>query len=84
MARGFESKAVEEQQTQHRTGHDTESAAASGALKAKTAAHGVKERERQSLELQKERILDERTSSPHRRAALEAALKEIEGRIQLL
>jgi hypothetical protein len=80
MAKGFESKAVEEQQAQH----DTGSAAASSALRAKTTAHGVKERERQSLELQKERILDERTSSPHRRAALAAALEEIEGRIAAL
>ena len=81
MAKGFESKAVEEQQAQAHQSHD---ANASGALKLKTAAYGVKERERQSLELQKERILDERTSSPHRRAALAAALKEIEGRIALL
>lgn len=38
-------------------------------------------RQRQELELQRERILDERTSSPHRRAALAAALAEIEGRL---
>ncbi len=30
------------------------------------------------LELQRERVLSERTSSPHRRSALEAALLEIE------
>lgn len=35
-------------------------------------------RRRQSLELQRERILSERTSSPHRRSALEAALIDIE------
>ena len=35
-------------------------------------------RKRQALELQRERILSERTSSPHRRSALEAALLEIE------
>jgi hypothetical protein len=41
-------------------------------------------RERQSLELQKERILSERTSSPHRRSALAAALTDIEKRIASL
>ncbi|MBT9331446.1 hypothetical protein [Paracidobacterium acidisoli] len=43
-----------------------------------------RQRERQSLELQKERILDQRTSSPHRRAALEAALADIEARLSAL
>lgn len=38
----------------------------------------ARKRERQALELQRERILDERTSNPHRRAALEAALADIE------
>jgi hypothetical protein len=32
----------------------------------------------QALAMQRERILSERTSSPHRRSALEAALLEIE------
>lgn len=39
-------------------------------------------RQRQSLEMQRERILSERTSSPVRRSALLAALKEIEARLQ--
>lgn len=39
------------------------------------------ERQRQDLDLQRERILSERTSSPVRRAALEAALAEIESRL---
>ena len=38
----------------------------------------------QSLELQRERVLSERTSSPHRRAALEAALADIEAKIATL
>lgn len=37
-----------------------------------------KKRRVQELELQRERVLSERTSSPHRRSALEAALLEIE------
>jgi hypothetical protein len=38
-------------------------------------------RRRQELELQRERILSERTSSPHRRSALAAALLEIEEKL---
>ena len=44
-------------------------------------AEAARHRQRQELELQRERILDERTSSPHRRAALEAALADIEARL---
>lgn len=49
--------------------------------KPNAAAEATQKRQRQELELQRERILDERTSSPHRRAALEAALTEIEARL---
>ena len=35
-------------------------------------------------DLQRERVLSERTSSPVRRAALEAALADIEARLALL
>lgn len=38
-------------------------------------------RQRQTLELQRERILSERTSSPHRRSALENALANIEEKL---
>lgn len=41
-------------------------------------------RQKQALELQRERILSERTSSPHRRAALTAALSDIESKLNLL
>jgi hypothetical protein len=40
-----------------------------------------RQRQLQSLQLQRERILSERTSSPHRRSALEAALLEIEEKL---
>ena len=45
------------------------------------AARTAKLRLRQALELQRKRILDERTSNPIRRAALEAALSEIEAKL---
>ena len=38
-------------------------------------------RKRQELELQRERILSERTSSPHRRSALSLALADIEEKL---
>jgi len=47
-------------------------------------ANASRLRERQALELQRDRILDERTSSPIRRAALEAALKDIEAKLASL
>ena len=63
-------------------------AAASSSASAAKAAHAVDEaerkRKRQALELQRERILSERTSSPHRRSALSAALLEIEERLSEL
>jgi hypothetical protein len=43
-----------------------------------------KQRKLQGLHLQRERILSERTSSPHRRSALEAALLEIEEQLAQL
>ena len=52
--------------------------------KPNAGAEAARKRQRQELELQRERILDERTSSPHRRAALEAALTEIEARLALI
>lgn len=79
MARGWESKSVEEQVEQKAQSGDSADA---GARKAgEMAAKAVKARQRQELELQRERILDERTSNPVRRAALEAALTEIEAKL---
>gem|GEM_PF-4038021 len=45
------------------------------------AKEAARARQRQALELQRERILDERTSNPNRRAALEAALADIESKL---
>jgi hypothetical protein len=43
-----------------------------------------RERHRQSLNLQRENILSQKTSHPARRAALEAALAQIEGQISAM
>lgn len=43
-----------------------------------------RERQKQALNLQKENILSQRTSSPARRAALESALADIEAQIAKL
>ena len=50
-------------------------------IKGNLAADADRKRQRQALELQRERILSERTSSPHRRSALSVALADIEERL---
>jgi hypothetical protein len=79
MARGFDSKSVEDQIAEGQHQKETDAKKQQAARDTASVA-----RERQSLELQKERILSERTSSPHRRHALEAALADIEKRIAAL
>ena len=78
MSKGWESKSVEEQQA---------AAAAQAertAAPANAAGEAERKRKRQELELQRERILSERTSSPHRRSALSAALIDIEEKLAQL
>jgi hypothetical protein len=76
MSRGWESKSVEEQQNQ---------AAAPKPVTANDNAEvAERKRRRQALELQRERILSERTSSPHRRSALTIALADIEEKLSEL
>jgi hypothetical protein len=74
MARGWESKSVEEQLA------DRQASAVNAAEVRQQAAVGQaeKQRRRQTLELQREQILNERTSNPHRRMALQSALADIE------
>ena len=77
MSKGWESKNVEEQQAQ------------SGAQKPQgdpegAAAAAERKRRIQDLEMQRERVLSERTSSPHRRSALELALATIERELEQL
>ncbi len=78
MARGWESKSVEEQVEQRQS--------ESAPRKPAEAATGdtARKLQRQALELQRERILDERTSSPIRRKALVAALADIEAKLAAL
>jgi hypothetical protein len=79
MSRGWESKSVEGQQAEAEASAPEQSAQA---MKAKPAGNihldADKKRRLQALQLQRERILSERTSSPHRRTALGAALLAIE------
>lgn len=49
-----------------------------------TVSDAERARARQALELQRERILSERTSSPHRRSALENALASVEEQLSEL
>jgi hypothetical protein len=87
MARGWESKSVEEQMANAaenkpaRAGEATMSHEERRLAVEKSAAT---ERKRQTLTLQRENILSQRTSSPDRRAALAAALAEIEQLIKTL
>jgi hypothetical protein len=74
MARGWESKSVEEQLADQQA----EGKSVSQKDRQASVAAADKQRKRQSLELQREQILNERTSNPHRRAALQAALADIE------
>ena len=48
------------------------------------AQEAERKRHRQDLELQRERILSERTSSPHRRNALTIALADVEEKLSEL
>jgi hypothetical protein len=81
MARGWESKSVEEQMA-----NASEDGAAGLSqderLRAAAQERAARERQKQSLELQRELILSQRTSNPGRRAALEAALKQIESQLE--
>lgn len=92
MSRGWESKNVENQQAGREQAEQEEALqekatteaihrAGVAERRANIAADAETRRKRQALELQRERILSERTSSPHRRSALESALLEIEEKL---
>lgn len=80
MSKGWESKNVEEQQAQAASTRESPQAGAAAAH----AAEAEHKRRIEALELQRERILSERTSSPHRRSALAAALESIEYELEQL
>ena len=79
MSKGWESKNVEEQQAAAAE-HASQQADASGAQR----EHADRTRRIQALEMQRERVLSERTASPHRRSALELALATIERELEQL
>jgi hypothetical protein len=75
MSRGWESKSVEAQLAEQ------QARAAAQTTADATVAEAERKRQMQSLQLQRERILSERTSSPHRRTALTNALADIEEKL---
>ena len=90
MARGWESKSVEEQMANvperkpAGAQEAQETMTSEDQRRAVAEKRAATERKRQSLNLQRENILSQRTSNPGRRAALEAALIEIETQIKAL
>lgn len=81
MSKGWESKNVEEQQQAQQV---QSSPAKPPGNAADAAAAADRKRRIQELEMQRERVLSERTSSPHRRSALELALATIERELEQL
>jgi hypothetical protein len=84
MARGWESKSVEEQMANAVQELEVAPENSSAKEEAKRQADLTRQdraRQIQGLELQRENILSQRTSNPSRRAALEAALAQIEAQI---
>jgi hypothetical protein len=81
MARGWESKSVEEQMAASQQQSFSGSAQD---LRRQQVDKAHIARQLQALNLQKENILSQRTSNAGRRAALEAALEHIEAQIKAL
>jgi hypothetical protein len=80
MSKGWESKSVEEQQAEAATAKP-----AKPEIDRDTARVTAERKRRiQALEMQREHVLSQRTSSPHRRSALELALADIERELQQL
>jgi hypothetical protein len=86
MARGWESKSVEEQmaETAAKPQGKNPEELTDEEKKQIQIVRAAKLRQKQGLELQKARILGQRTSSPIRRQELEAALGQIEGELAKL
>ena len=79
MSKGWESKGVEEQQ-----GAALEPRNEARVAESTRRTDADRTRQIQALEMQRERVLSERTSSPHRRSALESALATIERDLEQL
>jgi hypothetical protein len=87
MASGWESKSVEEQMAssqQATPALEGRMYANEEARRAAEHARSQRQREKQTLFMQRENILSQRTSNAARRAALESALQQIEARIASL
>jgi hypothetical protein len=80
MSKGWESKSVEQQQAEASAPRPSTSEQTAEAAR----ADADRKRRVQALEMQRERVLSERTSSPHRRSALELALATIERELEQL
>jgi hypothetical protein len=88
MARGWERKSVEDQMAQAATHQDRAEMpigfVTEDQRRAADQVRTVKERQKQALVLQRENILSQRTSSPARRSALEAALAQVEAQLEAM
>ena len=73
MSQGMGNKSVEKQQKQTVSPRQDKAIA--------HAREAERKRQRQDLVLQRERILSERTTSPHRRTALANALADVEEKL---
>jgi phage protein D len=82
MSKGWESKSIEQQQAE--AAAPSNSAASTELTAEARRAEADRKRRIQALELQRERVLSERTTSPHRRSALELALATIERDLEQL
>jgi hypothetical protein len=87
MARGWESKSVEEQMAsvvEAPVADSSNRMVTEDERRAAELQRTTRERQLQALNLQRENILSQRTSNSGRRAALESALQQIEAQIQSL
>jgi hypothetical protein len=87
MARGWESKSVEEQianATEEKPPRPGEALMTEAERRIAADQRAASERRKQALNLQRENILSQRTSNPARRSALAAALSDIEAQINAL
>jgi hypothetical protein len=87
MARGWESKSVEEQMANALQQPEVDAGngfVSEDARRIAEAHRAERERQKQALNLQRENILSQKTSNPARRTALEAALAQIEGQISAM
>ena len=78
MSKGWESKSVEDQQAEASSAKPFKPVGDAAA----ELAEAERKRRVQALEMQREHVLSQRTSSPHRRSALELALADIEHELQ--